>query len=375
MRRLRLLFLTRFPLEAPLIGASIRNWHFIQSLGKHHDLTVLSFAYDVRVQQIERLYGQFCEAIIFVRNHWQLREPLTGLPDLVGQLAARSLLDALEWLDTATYDGVIIDTIYMTAFQPYLRTPAILFEHNIESELLQQIGTTEAAAELARYETAVWSVCPLRTVVSQHDREIMASRVPGKILVVPNGSDPKLWIPQLQHQSHQLLFAGTLYYEPNVQGICNFVEQMWELIHSRQPQLKLVIAGRDPVPSVRQLERYPGVEVLANPIRMREVAKDCSISIVPLSQGSGTRLKILEALAMGMPVVSTAIGCEGLDLADGEHLLIRDDPAAFVEAILEVDRNANLWQRLRDRGRERFLETYTWEQCYRPLDLELRTLL
>ena len=375
MKRLRLLLLTRFPLEPPLIGASVRNLHLIQSLGKHHDITVLSFAYDAHLRHIKRLYGRFCEAIILVKDHWPQIENLNGLPGAVKELSVQPMLDALEWLDTATYDGVIIDTIHMAAFRPYIYTTPILIEHNIESELLHQAGSKTEAVELAEYETSVWPLFPLRTVVSDHDQAIMARRVPGQILVVPNGADPEIWIPQLQQQSHQLLFMGTLHYSPNVQGICTFVEQIWPLIHQQQPKLKLLIAGRSPVPEVRQLARYPGIEVIADFADVRSLTKQCSISIVPLYRGSGTRLKILESMAIGMPIVTTSIGCEGLSVEDGKHLLIRDDPEAFAEAVLEIDRDPNLWQALRTQGRNLLLNTYTWEQCYRPLDQRLREML
>jgi glycosyltransferase involved in cell wall biosynthesis len=104
--------------------------------------------------------------------------------------------------------------------------------------------------------------------------------------------------------------------------------------------------------------------VIADPDDMSEVAKACSITVVPLRVGSGTRIKIIHSMAMGLPVVSTSLGCEGLKVEDGKHLLVRDRPEAFAEAVLQLLQDIALRQSLRHTGRQLVEQEYDWQSIY-----------
>lgn len=374
MSRLRLLFLGRYSLRPPMTGNLIRNQHLLRELGRHHDITFVAIAYDETVAQLKRIYGSSCEAVVLVQHRDEPMRGVAGLPDAVRQPAIAPLLDTLYWLDTSSYDAAILDTVYMGAFRPHLHTRTVISEVNIESELLRQAGEDNKARQLAAFETATWAQCDQRWVVSEVDRSLMAERVSGPIQMVPNGADPELWQPQIRQENHRLLFMGALRYGPNLDGLLRFVAQAWPLLRRDRPRLQLVIAGRDPAPELQALSGCDGIEVVANPRDMGRVARRCSLAIVPIEQGSGSRIKILEAMMMGLPVVSTTRGCEGLDVHDRDQLLIRDNPADFAKALADLDQEPELWQAIRERARQWVLAHHTWSACFSGLDGALQRL-
>ena len=119
----------------------------------------------------------------------------------------------------------------------------------------------------------------------------------------------------------------------------------------------------------------PGVELVPNPKSMARVAKRASITVAPLRFGSGTRIKILESMAWGLPVVSTTLGFEGIEASDGEHLLVRDDPKDFAEAICSLMSDASLWRKLRSAARDLVRERYSWDRVFEPLEQALIELV
>jgi glycosyltransferase involved in cell wall biosynthesis len=104
---------------------------------------------------------------------------------------------------------------------------------------------------------------------------------------------------------------------------------------------------------------------------MSKIAAECSLSVVPLRSGSGTRIKILHSMAMGLPVISTSLGCEGLVMIDREHLLIRDIPTNFAQAVIELTKNQHLWQQLQTNGRQLVETQYDWSAIFADYEQEL----
>jgi len=155
-----------------------------------------------------------------------------------------------------------------------------------------------------------------------------------------------------------VLFLGMLNYFPNVDGARFFVEKIWDKVREEIPEAELHICGHSPSDSVKRLERNEGVRVIGPIEDAREAMEKCSVFIIPLRVGGGVRLKLLQALSTGCPVVSTSIGCEGLEFTDGEHLLVADEPTDFANAISRLLKNDELRIRLGQAGRKRVEERY-----------------
>jgi glycosyltransferase involved in cell wall biosynthesis len=163
-------------------------------------------------------------------------------------------------------------------------------------------------------------------------------------------------------------------YHPNTDAIIYFWRNIWPHLIRRRPSVKLIVAGSAATPEIRALGKKPGVSLIEDPPDIRKVAASASVTIAPLRIGTGTRLKILDSMALGLPVVSTSLGCDGLALEDGEHLLIRDDPKAFAEAIEELLVNRSCWHRLRQNGKAVVEERYSWNKVLTPLEPALLSM-
>jgi glycosyltransferase involved in cell wall biosynthesis len=191
----------------------------------------------------------------------------------------------------------------------------------------------------------------------------------GKTVVAPNGADIESWQPRVRFCSQTILFPGYLDYFPNVDAIDFLLHDIWPRVRRRKPNVQLILAGADPSLSMQAMvEQTNGVELRANPRFMTRVAREASVMVAPLRLGSGTRTKIVEAMAWGLPVVSTTLGAEGIDVVDGEHLLLADTAEALAESLLQLLTDEALWQKLRLTGRELVRQRYCWDKVFAPLE-------
>ena len=296
------------------------------------------------------------------------------------------MYQTLERLSKDAFDVAIVEQLFMAPYRDVIDAPALLGEQNVESELLAQMADrklgsdsgedrdhiTEEARRMREYENRVWPDFAIRSAVSENDREEIQRRARiGETILVENGTDPAYRLRRVEPSAKNLLFAGSLEYFPNVDGILYFLEEIWPHVQRRDPSTRLTVAGRNPPSDVRALAARHGVTLIPTPPDMRAIAALASVSVVPLRIGSGTRLKILDAMALGLPVVTTSIGCGGLAVDPNEHLLVRDDPREFAEAVLQLLGDRATWSRLRTNGFELVEQRYAWSRVLDPLDKKL----
>ena len=144
--------------------------------------------------------------------------------------------------------------------------------------------------------------------------------------------------------------------------------QIWQ----QNSELVFCIAGRQPPQAIQALaQQHSQIEVIADPEDMSLIARQCSCSVVPLRLGSGTRIKILHSMAMGLPVVATNIGCEGLIANDREHLIIQDQPKSFARAVLKLIQDRQLWHKLQVNGRQLVESEYDWTKIFGEYEQQL----
>jgi glycosyltransferase involved in cell wall biosynthesis len=151
-------------------------------------------------------------------------------------------------------------------------------------------------------------------------------------------------------------------YHANIEGAVSFAREVWPSLRARQPELVFTIVGRDPSRRVRELASIPGIEVTGTVADVRPFYRKAVAAIVPLNVGGGSRLKILEAMAAGVPVVSTTLGAEGLDVQHGRNILIADTNAQLVEAIVGVVENEDRRNELIAAGRALVADHYDWSK-------------
>lgn len=182
------------------------------------------------------------------------------------------------------------------------------------------------------------------------------------VRVVPNGVDVAAFRRTEVPAATRVLFPGSLAYAPNVDGARWFCAEVWPRVRDAVPGAELMLAGRDPVPEVTALAASPGVSVHANVPSMAEYFERARVVVVPLRVGTGTRLKALEAMAAGRPVVGTAVGLEGIGADDGTHALVRDDPAAMAAAVVDTLERDELAHALGEAARTHVERSFSWDR-------------
>jgi len=293
-----------------------------------------------------------------------------------------------EVLQAGSFDAVQMEGVHLSAYLPVIRAaasrPVIVSDwHNVESEILHRYSQVNpnflrrayawrTANLLERAETRFLGACGVHTVTSERERGRLQARHPAaEIHVIPNGVDVQYFAsrePDPGLPRTNLVFAGSMDYSANVDAVVWFVNNIWPELQREHPALSFAIVGRDPAPEVRALSGNR-VNVTGTVPDVRPYYSGALAAVVPLRIGSGTRLKILEAMAAGIPVISTRLGAEGLDLEDGTHILIADSASEMIAAVSRLAASPELWQRLSRSGREVVSRSYDWralaEDLYR----------
>ena len=219
-----------------------------------------------------------------------------------------------------------------------------------EAELTGNADAIAAANETKRRETGVVARSDVNLVHSEAELDLLHQDVPGAPCVLfPLVHDPVEYCPPLSARDG-LCFVGGYRHAPNADGIIWFVEAIWPLVLARAPQHRLYIAGSSMTPEVEALARHPNVEVVGFVHDLDAFLARRRATIAPLRFGAGAKGKVAVSLANGVPVVSTHVGAEGMQLVPGEHALVADSEEAFAAAVLEVLDDDALWQRLSAAG-------------------------
>jgi glycosyltransferase involved in cell wall biosynthesis len=392
----RILMIFPYPPYPPQSGGAIRMFEQIKYFGKRYHLTVVTNIYQEADRAIESHLAAYCDRAFTVKTGVPMSAYKPERQQQLYFLKTWSMWKTLQQLSQIDFQIVFFDFIVSTGYYPlFADRPTILHEHNIESSLLKGCAKTEhdsivatlareinsikpflnasrQSRQLADYEQRTWHKFPLRTVVSQADKLELDSRCQtGKTIVVKNGIDTQAIVSVDNSNASKILFMGTMGYYPNIDAVLYFIEAILPTIRQHNNNY-FCIAGREPPVNIRELTKSDlFIEVIANPQNMSEVARQCQMTVVPLRLGSGTRIKILHSLAMGLPVVSTSLGSEGLEVIDGEHLLIRDDPAA----VLEISSNPNLREKLKTNGRKLVEAKYDWENIFAEYEREIQSII
>jgi glycosyltransferase involved in cell wall biosynthesis len=294
--------------------------------------------------------------------------------------AMRRPLDSL--LDSQDFDIVVFELLFLVELLDVARgTPVVLVEQNVESDIARRCFEQATNPVHKLRDWLMWRKLlaferqwvrrfPVCVAVSGRDAAILRAMSPdSQVHVVPNGVDCEAFAPAgAPREPETLLFFGTLSYGPNAEGLVWFCDTVLPKVRALRPNVRLRVVGLDPPPRVMELGRLPGVDVVGFVPDVRPELWSAALCVVPLHIGGGTRLKILEALAAGCPVISTTVGAEGLSLAGGEHLLLADDAEDFACRTVEALESADLRRRLAQAGRKLVVEQYDWSQIALKLE-------
>jgi glycosyltransferase involved in cell wall biosynthesis len=366
-------------------GGKIRSYNILRHLARTHEVTFFSYyggqrdaTYEVDIQRelpgastihTAALDGSaFAQSVDYVRRVFQPAPfAVTKFTHpAVQRLVASSLREK-------KFDVAVCDFLSASLnFPETLATPTILFQHNVESALWQRMASTEAnpvkrlayqieARKMARYERDSLNKFQHVIAVSDHDRQQMLEMDPAcAISVVPTGVDTQKYAvaPPATANPPRIIFTGSMDWEPNIDAVAYFCQDIWARVHAEFPAAVFQIVGRNPHSRVKQLASDL-VQVTGTVPSVADYLRDATLVVVPLRSGGGTRLKIFEAMAMGKALISTSIGAEGLDVKNGSDLILADDAAAFADAIILLLRDASL-RRQYEQAAAKLAARYDW---------------
>lgn len=373
-------------LPHPSWGAGARSYHLLRSLAQQHTVSLIALTdvADTDVASKVALLEQYVHDIHVVEHpfsqgkRWrQLLSAVRGQSHLLRRFTSQSMQHLLHNMLTSNqYDVVLVESVFLAGYSLPVNIPVVIDQHNIEHEILWRTYVHERSwlrkwyswreyGPLKRGEIERCGRADVVVVTSERERDLLTSLLPGKsIKVVPNGVDTQTFcVSETPEVPHQIIFTGTMDYYPNIDAVLSFAYLCWPRIRTEVPDATWLIVGRNPSPDVRRLKMLPGVTVVGSVPDIRPYLASSAVALAPLHVGSGTRLKILEALAMGKAVVSTSPGYEGLALVPDQHLLVVDQHNAFAESVIELLHNPERRAELGKAGRALVETQYSWEQC------------
>jgi polysaccharide biosynthesis protein PslH len=383
-----------YPLDS---GKRIRTANLILPLAARHRITYLAYRHadpQETVRAVEFLRSQGIETVVVPRT----------LPAKSGVgFYARLLLNLLSRLpysvqahDSAALRRAIRDyagrhevdlwqcewTPYAASLPGLVHTPWIVVAHNIESRIWQRYYETEPNPverwyikqqwrKFQRFERRVFAAAGRTIAVSDNDAGLASGQFgASSVSVVENGVDIGYFCPDATVRDRtSVLFLGSLDWRPNLDAVQALLDPIFPQVLAREDRARLVVVGRRPPRWLRdRVRRCRNVELHADVADVRPFLRQCGVMIVPLRIGGGSRLKILEALATECPVISTAVGAEGLRLTPGRHFVLADAPEDLAAAMVQAMRDPELVRRTARLGRRVVVARYDWSALSAKLE-------
>ncbi len=376
----------------------------IGGLSTDHEVSVLSLVPPgVDVEETRRAMDDYAENVVTIES-----SASKGAAKRLLQL--RSLLSpwSYEWLvhrrralgrelermlEENRYDVVQFELTHMAPYGTNLRQRRgavfVLDEHNIEYDIVRQTALADVGAvrraysavdwrKVQREERRAWARLDGCALTSERDRDRLLAESPDtRTVVVPNGVDLDYFQPRPEaapRDPSMVLFFGAIDYYPNTEALLYYFRDILPRLKAARRDVQTWVVGRRP-PDVILARRGPGIEITGEVEDLRPYLERASVVIAPLRIGGGTRLKILEAMAMGKAVVSTSLGAEGLDVVPGRDILIADEPGDFAVRVGRLMDDPARIERLGDAARKLVVQRYGWQASVRRLTAFYEELL
>ena len=392
---MKILWVSPFFLHPTDRGAQIRTLCILQQLHRRHEIHFATLEDPASPEGRERS-AEYCTRAYPVPHQPPKRgsaafysQAIAGMfsrtPLAVSRYHSRQLHQIVaELAASRSFDAVVCDFLASAPNIPDLRS-CVLFQHNVETTIwerhlehaktpLHRLYFHLQARRMMDYERDACRKAAHVIAVSAMDADRMRQRFQApRVTDIPTGVDLDYF--RFQGGSEpvaDLVFTGSMDWLPNIDGIKWFVQEILPAIRRRRPACSVVVAGRRPPSEVEALAaRDAGVIVTGTVPDIRPYLWGSSVAIVPLRIGGGTRLKIYESMAAGVPIVSTAVGAEGLTCHDGKNILIANSPEAFARACLDLLERAELRRQIADAALNLVATQFSWEAVSRSFEAVL----
>ncbi len=305
---------------------------------------------------------------------------VSSLPYFMEKYRSRQMQEEISrCLKTSQPDILVCDFLQASINLPEsIDIPAVLFQHNVEAMIwrrhadvasnpLKKAFMISQWKRSVRYEARTCKRFDAVVAVSKEDAEVFRNDYQvSSVFDIPTGVDTDFFVESKKRTSTRpnIVFTGSMDWLPNNDGIVWFVKEVLPVIKKQTPDVTLTVVGRDPFPELLKLAECDSSVIVTG--RVPDVRPDmmkAAVYIVPLRIGGGTRLKIYEAMSMGLPVVSTTVGSEGLPLSDGQEILLRDNAADFADALVRLLQHPDEARKLGETGAKRVRTEFSWQNA------------
>jgi polysaccharide biosynthesis protein PslH len=406
-KRLDILYVSHMPASPPRSGAQARVHGLMTQLARSHDLTaavVVDEEFDA--DECRRAMGVYCREVVLVPNPSGRKGLAKRLLQLRSLASIRSFerlrvtLPALQQtldrvLRARRFDVVNLEFPYLGHYDlrrapPGQKPPPLVVDsHEIAYDLARQFADADTSLCRRLYAGANWRKLrreELKTyrdadgvyLCSALDEQRLLDQVPGvRTAVIPNAADVEYYQPRPSDpppDGRTVVYFGLLSTVPNIDGVTHFARNIWPRIAAVHQEARWKVIGGRPPPSLQALAG-PRIELTGFVADLRPHLAAAEVVVVPLRLGGGTRLKIVEAMAMGKAIVSTTLGAEGIEAVPGRDLLIEDEPAAFADAVNRLLSEPGLAARIGRSARKLAVDRYGWGGAARTLEGFYRRIL
>lgn len=363
-RQLKILWLKTGPLHPLDTGGKIRTYNMLKELKKKHHITYIALAPLETKDENKQKAVEYCQEAIWIpweetsKDNYKLYIELfqnmlfSDLPYAVQKYQSLEMQEYIERLDCpGNYDIIICDFLIPSVnIKKPLATPSLLFQHNVESLIWKRRYDNAKGIKrgylynqwkrMEQYEKKGCLLFDGVATVSMNDSNILKKEfgLANVIGDVPTGVDISYFKPIEAAKRHgSIVFSGSMDWDPNEDAVLYFMKEIYPLIKKKAPYASFTVVGRNPSQRLKSLNKLDSsINITGTVEDVRPYLTESEVYVVPLRIGGGTRIKIFEAMAMALPVVSTPIGAEGLSVKNGENILLSDQPEEFADNVIKL---------------------------------------
>ena len=405
--RLNILYVSQMPASPPRFGAQARLHGLMTQLAQRHDLTAVMLVDDeFDIEECRLAMQAYCREVLLIPNPYGRDGLAKRLLQLRSMASTRSferlrvvvpaMQQALDKvLRARRFDIVNLEFTFLghcdlRQAPPGERIPPLVVDsHNIDYDLARQYARAGGSLLHRLYAEANWRKLRREELgtyrnadgvylCSVADEQRLLDQIPGaRTMVIPNAADVDFYKPRPTDpppDGRTVVFFGLLSYKPNIDGAIHFIKEIWPRIADANPQARCKIIGGSPPPQLLALAG-PRVEFTGFVPDLRPHLAAAAAVVVPLRLGGGTRLKIVEAMAMGKAIVSTTLGAEGIEAVPGRDLLLEDQPEDFANAVNRLLAEPGLAARIGNSARQLSEARYAWSGAAQTLESFYRQIL
>lgn len=391
---MKILMLTPYLPYPPASGGQIRTLNLLKYLSKTNDITLVALYKNEKEKKYASNLKSFCKKIYVCKRPekpWQFgtifKSIFSALPFLIVRNYSLEAQDVVQkLLKEEEFDVIHAETFYIMPHIPRTSIPVLLVEQTIEFKVYQHYvsslpfifrwALTLDILKLKFWEIYYWKKAQVVATVSNSDKSIIQECVPdNETFVIPNGAGDEMFldrIPKKNISQPTLLFVGNFSWLQNTEAAMYLIEKVFPKLNEALPHIKLIIAGQN-VKSKLSFPSKENIEVIDiqpdDHETIKNLYKNTTVFVAPIFGPGGTRLKILAAMASGLPIVTTKTGVEGLEITPNEDILVANSPGEFVNKIKDLLDNEEKYTKMQKTSFAVVKEKYSWNAIAKKLEM------